>query len=49
MIYKYFFGFIFFSFHILSDNNIGGKGGEEVSKSISSLAYCSLTNFSLNL
>jgi hypothetical protein len=34
---------------ILRKNQIGEKGAEEVSKGISSLANCSLTNFSLNL
>jgi hypothetical protein len=41
--------FEFFFFIILSFNNIGEKGAEEVSKGISSLANCPLTNFSLDL
>jgi hypothetical protein len=41
--------FLIFSFQILSYNNIGEKGAEEVFKGISSLANCPLTNFSLNL
>jgi hypothetical protein len=41
--------FLIFSFLILSDNEIGEKGAEEISKSISLLAGCPMTNFSLGV
>jgi hypothetical protein len=46
---NYLIGFWIFSFHILSHNNIGKKGAEEVPKSITSLANCPLTYFCLDL
>jgi Ran GTPase-activating protein (RanGAP) involved in mRNA processing and transport len=49
LFFKKLFGFWIFYFLMLSNNNIGEKGAEEVSKCISSLANCPLTNFSLNL
>jgi hypothetical protein len=41
--------FEFFFFLILRSNNIGEKEALEVSKGITSLANCPLTNFCLNL
>jgi hypothetical protein len=50
IIFKQLFCLWIFSYLILSYNNIGEKGAEEVSKGISSLAnICPLTNFSLDL
>jgi hypothetical protein len=46
---KKLFGIWIFYYLILSNSNIGEKGAEEISKGISSLANCPLTNFSLIL
>jgi hypothetical protein len=46
---KYFLSFLIFSHKILSERDIRDKGAEEVSKFISSLTNCPLTNFSLDL
>jgi hypothetical protein len=46
---EFLLGFWIFSFLILRSNHIGNEEAEEVSKGISSLAKCPLTNFSLDL